>query len=159
MPNLVLSKAYVPTQANMEAFRKDDLLVESDEVEGEEVDINDILSMISSMKKFWGDILTLLWSLNDQFNAVVTKNPIESTRRCVQFATDKIVEPRTPHAVAQVEKETDLLQANLLKDLKPPRFGGEEKERNKDSVNMFLHKWGEYSQPQKEPWGSETDWG
>ena len=31
---------------------------------------------------------------------------------------------------------------NLLEDLKPPSFGGEEKEWNKDAVNMFLHKWG-----------------
>ena len=31
--------------------------------------------------------------------------------------------------------------ANLLKNLKPLSFGGEEKERNKDVVNMFLHRW------------------
>ena len=42
-----------------------------------------------------------------------------------------------------MEKRAELPKmANLLKDLKPPSFGGEEKERNKDVVNMFLHKWG-----------------
>ena len=30
----------------------------------------------------------------------------------------------------------------LLKNTKPPIFKGEDKERNKDAVNTFLHKWG-----------------
>ena len=59
---------------------------------------------------------------------VVTENPLESTRRRVQVATDETTEPRTPHTIARVEKETDLPQASLLKDLKPLSFGGEEKE-------------------------------
>ena len=42
-----------------------------------------------------------------------------------------------------VEKSVDLpYMANLLKNLRPPSFGGEEKEQNKDAVSMFLHKWG-----------------
>ena len=43
-----------------------------------------------------------------------------------------------------VESDAELPQmANILKDLKPPSFGEEEKERMKDAVNMFLHKWGD----------------
>ena len=64
---------------------------------------------------------------------------------------DKTVEPRTPHAVARVDKETDLPHANLLKDLKPPSFGGEEKERNKDVVNMFLYKCGDIHSLRRNP--------
>ena len=45
----------------------------------------------------------------------------------------------------------DLPQANLLKDLKLPSFGGEEKEQNKDSVNMFLHKWGDIHSLRRNP--------
>ena len=41
--------------------------------------------------------------------------------------------------------------ANLLKDLKPPSFGGEEKEHNKDAVNMFLHKWGDIHSLKRNP--------
>lgn len=41
-----------------------------------------------------------------------------------------------------MEKCAELPQTkNLLKDLKLPRFGGEEKEHNKDALNKFLHKW------------------
>ena len=30
---------------------------------------------------------------------------------------------------------------NMLKNMKPPAFKGEERERSKDAVNTFLHKW------------------
>ena len=30
-----------------------------------------------------------------------------------------------------------------MKNMKPPVFRGEERERNKDAVNTFLHKWGD----------------
>ena len=50
-----------------------------------------------------------------------------------------------------MEKETYLPQANLLKDLKPSSFGGEEKEQNKDSANMFLHKWGDIHSLRRNP--------
>ena len=36
----------------------------------------------------------------------------------------------------------DMPHTNPLKDLKPPSFRGEDKEHNKDMVNMFVHKWG-----------------
>ena len=49
-----LQEAYVPTQTNMETFEEDDILIELDEVEGEEVDIIDILSMISLLEKYQG---------------------------------------------------------------------------------------------------------
>ena len=43
-----------------------------------------------------------------------------------------------------MESDAKLPQmANILKDLKPPSFGGEEKEWTKDVVNMFLRKWGD----------------
>ena len=29
----------------------------------------------------------------------------------------------------------------MLKNMKPPAFKGEERERSKDAVNTFLHKW------------------
>ena len=40
---------------------------------------------------------------------------------------------------------------NLLKNLKSPSFGGEEKESNKDIVNMFLHKWGDIHSLRRNP--------
>ena len=40
---------------------------------------------------------------------------------------------------------------NYLKDLKPLSFGGEEKEQNKDVVNMFLHKWGDIHSLRRNP--------
>ena len=41
-----------------------------------------------------------------------------------------------------MEKDVELPQMEkLLKDLKPPSFGEEIKEQNKDAINMFLHKW------------------
>ena len=89
--------------------------------------------------------------MNDRFNSIAPESPLESTRRRVQFATDETVEPRTPHAVAQVDMEINLPHTNLLKDLKPPRFGGEEKERNKDVVNLFLHKWGDIHSLRRSP--------
>ena len=52
-----LSEAYVPIKADMEAFVEDDLLVEPNEVEGEELDVTDILSTISSLEKSQEDIL------------------------------------------------------------------------------------------------------
>ena len=41
--------------------------------------------------------------------------------------------------------------ANILKDLKPLSFGGEEKEWTKDAVNMFLHKWGDIHSLRRNP--------
>ena len=44
------------------------------------------------------------------------------------FAIDENMEPCTPEAIAHVEKSAQLPQvANILKNLKPLGFGGEEK--------------------------------
>ena len=110
-----------------------------------------LITRISNLEKTQGDILTLLRSMNDRFNSVVQESPLESTRIRVQFAMDETVDPCTPHTVAQVDRETDLPQTNLLNDLKPPSFGGEEKERNKDAVNLFLHKWGDIHSLKRNP--------
>ena len=40
---------------------------------------------------------------------------------------------------------------NVFKNLKPLSFGGEEKEWNKDVVNMFLHKWGDIHNLRRNP--------
>ena len=82
---------------------------------------------------------------------VFLESPLESTRRRVQFATDETVEPRTPHVEAQVDRETDLPHTNLLKDAKPLSFGGEEMERNKDVINLLLHKWGAIHSLERNP--------
>ena len=41
--------------------------------------------------------------------------------------------------------------ANLLKDLKPSSFGGEEKEQNRDVINMSMHKRGDIHSLQRNP--------
>ena len=146
---------FVPTQAELEEINSvvldGDLSMSSDEAEEEDEEPPSLITRISNLEKTQGDILTLLRSLNDRFNAVVPPNPLENTRRRVPLAMDETVEPRTPHAVARVDRETDLPHTNLLKDLKPPSFGGEEKERNKDAVNMFLHKWGDIHSLRRNP--------
>ena len=92
---------------------------------------------ISNLEKNQADIETLLRSLKERLNPII-ESPLESVCKRVHFQTDESAEPRTPQAVAQVEKRAELPQmANLLKDLKPSSFGGEEKVRNKDAVNMF----------------------
>ena len=138
---------FEPTDAELEEINrivldKDDSMMDSEEAEGEEEDNVSMETRISNLEKNQEDIMTLLRSLNERLNPVL-ESPLESVRKRVHFPTDESVEARTPQAVAQVEKRVELPQtANLLKDLKPSSFGGEEKERNKDAVNMFLHKWG-----------------
>ena len=127
---------FVPTQSERDETNRvvldGDFAMSSEEDEEEdETQESSLITRISNLEKTQGDILTLLRSLNDRFNSVVPESPLESTRRRVQFATDETVEPRTPHAVVRVDRETDLPHTNLLKDLKPPSFGGEEKERNR----------------------------
>ena len=39
--------------------------------------------------------------------------------------------------------ESSTKDMELLKNLKPPIFKGEDKERNKDNVDTFLSKWAE----------------
>ena len=146
---------FIPTQTEMDEINRvvldKDFTMSSEEVEEEDETQSSLITRISNLEKTQGDILTLLRSMNDRFNSVVPESPLESTRRRVQFATDETVEPRTPHAVARVDRETDLPHTNLLKDLKPPSFGGEKKERNKDAVNMFLHKWGDIHSLRRNP--------
>ena len=55
-----LLEAYVPTKVDMRAFKEDNLLAKLNEVEGEEIDISNMLSKISSLEKSQGDILTML---------------------------------------------------------------------------------------------------
>ena len=87
----------------------------------------------------------MLQSMNDCLHILIA-SPLNSTCKEVQFATSETVEPYTPQAIVQVERNTNPPRqfveiTNLLKNLKLSRFGGEEKERNEGAVNMFLHKW------------------
>ena len=61
----------------MEAFEEDNLLIETNEVKGEEVGVIDILSKIYSLEKSQGDILTMLQSMNNHLH-VLTTNPLDS---------------------------------------------------------------------------------
>ena len=77
---------------------------------------------------------------------ILFDNPLNSTHKLEQLVTIQIVEPHTPQATMQVGKNANLpLQsieiANLLKYLKLPSFGGEEKEQIEEVMNIFLHKW------------------
>ena len=147
---------FIPTHAELEEIErvvldKHDSSMNSDEDMGEEEEVPSLVTRISNLEKTQADILTLLRSLNDRFN-MVPESPLESAHRRVHFPTDGSVETRTPQAVAPVETSAELPKmANLLKDLKPPSFGGEEKERNKDAVNMFLHKWGDIHSLRRNP--------
>ncbi|MCO5591548.1 hypothetical protein L7F22_045534 [Adiantum nelumboides] len=40
---------------------------------------------------------------------------------------------------------------NMLKNMKPPAFKGEERERSKDAVNTFLHKWSDFHALRRTP--------
>ena len=62
----------------MRVFEEDEFLVEPNEAKGEEVDINDILSRISSLEKSHGDILTLLQYMNDCLH-ILFNNPLDNT--------------------------------------------------------------------------------
>ena len=125
------------------------------EAEGEEVDVTNILSRISTLETSQGDILTLLQSMNNRLH-VMSESPLEGARKRVQFAASEDVEPHTPLVTARVGGSAEPPRqsveiANLLKDLKPPSFGGEEKECNKDAVNMFLHKWADIHNLRRSP--------
>ena len=147
---------FVPTHAKLEEIErvvldKHNSSMNLEEDMGEEKEVPSLVTRISNLEKTQEDILTLLRSLNDHFN-MVPESPLESARRHVHFETDESGETRTPQAVAPVETSAELPKmANLLKDLKPPSFGGEEKERNKDAVNMFLHKWGDIRSLRRNP--------
>ena len=41
--------------------------------------------------------------------------------------------------------------SNILKDLKPPIYNGEEKERNKNAINTFLQKWQDFHRLKNTP--------
>ena len=135
MSNTDIPEDFEPTPAELEEINRvvldKDFPMSSKEAEEEDEEPPSLPTRISNLEKTQGDILTLLRSLNDRFNSVVPDSPLESTRRRVQFATDETVEPRTPQAVVQVERDADMPQTNLLKDLKPPSFGREEKERTR----------------------------
>ena len=89
--------------------------------------------------------------MNDWLNTN-SNSILETAHRHAPFASDKTIEPHAPRAVAHMESNADLPQmANLLKDLKLPSFGGEEKEQTKDVINMFLHKWGDIYSLRRNP--------
>ena len=59
----------------------------------------------------------------------MSASPLEGAHKRVQFAANEDVEPHTPLAAVHVAGIADPPQqsveiANLLKDLKPPSFGG-----------------------------------
>ena len=42
-------------------------------------------------------------------------------------------------------------EAAMLKNMKPPVFKGEERDRNKDAVHTFLHKWADLHRLRRTP--------
>ena len=73
-------------------------------------------------------------------------NKIADTQSIVQGAKSP-----TPPSQSEVSVSRLRETSNILKDLKPPVYNGEEKERNKDAINTFLQKWQDFHRLRNTP--------
>ena len=78
---------FVPTPTEMEEIERvilenDVFPMNSEDVKEEDHDMVILVTCISNLEKTQGDILTLLQSLNDRFNAIL-ESPLESVRKQV----------------------------------------------------------------------------
>ncbi|MCO5573356.1 hypothetical protein L7F22_027125 [Adiantum nelumboides] len=132
---------HVPVDASMD-ISIDDMNLDGDHGLVDQHDFNYLVTRTATLEhqmKNVNENLTRVTSLLEQY----LRSPVQGTSsvpRATKGATMPSPTPRTAlDPVVPPLTSPDV--PNMLKNMKPPAFKGEERERSKDAVNTFLHKW------------------
>ena len=128
--------------ASMDTHMDDDLALGDHSF----VDLHDFNFLVTRTATLETQVKTMnknLTKMSDLLKELVRSNTLGNPG--VSMATGGAVEPpllANTSRIAEAEASTLTPDVpNMLKNMKPPSFKGEEKDRNKDAVNTFLLKW------------------
>ncbi|MCO5609563.1 hypothetical protein L7F22_063792 [Adiantum nelumboides] len=132
---------HVPVDASMD-ISIDDMNLDGDHGLVDQHDFNYLVTRTATLEhqmKNVNENLTRVTSLLEQYLRSQVPGT-SSVPRATEGATMPSPTPRTAlDPVVPPLTSPDV--PNMLKNMKPPAFKGEERERSKDAVNTFLHKW------------------
>ena len=142
---------------------KYDVSPRTDDLDETQIDISReslsrLFARTSVLESTQTEILRMLRTIHDRLDTgpatpMGSTHSPSSARKKVHFTGAEDVAPRPSERAVEPTRQSAAWTAGNLKDLKPPSFGGEEKERNKDSVNIFLHKWSDIHTLRQSPEG------